>query len=80
MPQPSSLPRLARETSLLRHARWRGTGTHSADWAGIPASGNRVEFHGTSTVEVERGLMRRIWIDMDMAGVMRQMARTEGSP
>jgi len=60
--------------------RWRGTGTHLADWAGIPASGNRVEFHGTSTVEVERGLMRRIWIDMDMAGVMRQMARTDGSP
>ncbi|MBK7126966.1 MAG: ester cyclase [Dehalococcoidia bacterium] len=60
--------------------RWRGTGTHLADWAGIPASGTGVEFHGTSTVEVERGLMRRIWIDMDMAGVMRQMARTDGSP
>lgn len=58
--------------------RWRGAGTHSAAWAGVPASGNRVEFHGTSTVEVKGGLMQRIWIDMDMAGPLRQMtARKE---
>lgn len=63
------------DTAVLR---WRGAGTHSAAWAGMPASGNRVEFQGTSTVEIEGGLMRRIWIDMDMAGVMRQMtARKE---
>jgi len=54
--------------------RWRGAGTHSAAWAGIPASGNRVEFHGTSSVEAKRGLMQRIWVDMDMAGLLRQMA------
>ena len=53
--------------------RWRGEVTHSAAWAGVPASGNRVEIHGTSTVEVKRGLMQRIWIDMDMAGPLRQM-------
>ncbi|MCK6565594.1 MAG: ester cyclase [Dehalococcoidia bacterium] len=60
--------------------RWRGEGTHSAPWAGIPASGNRVEFHGTSTVEVKRGLMQRIWIDMDMAGPMAQMTSQEKQP
>lgn len=58
--------------------RWRASGTHSGVWAGVPASGNRVEFHGTSTVEVKGGLMQRIWIDMDMAGPLRQMtARKE---
>lgn len=57
--------------------RWRGAGTHSAAWAGMPASGNRVEFHGTSTVEVKDGLMRRIWIDMDMAGPLAHMAGKE---
>lgn len=56
--------------------RWRGAGTHSAEWAGVPGSGNRVEFYGTSTVEIEGGLARRIWIDMDMAGVIRQMTAT----
>jgi len=57
--------------------RWRGPGTHSAEWAGLSASANRVEFHGTSTVETKHGLARRIWIDMDMASVMRQMAPQE---
>lgn len=61
------------DTAVLR---WRGSGTHSAEWAGMPASGNRVEFHGTSTAEIEGGLARRIWIDMDMAGVIRQMTAT----
>lgn len=59
--------------------RWRGAGTHSAEWAGMPASGNRVEFHGTSTAEIKGGHARRIWIDMDMAGVIRQMSAT-GEP
>lgn len=53
--------------------RWRGTGAHSAPWAGLPSSGNRVEFHGTSTVEVKGSLMQRIWIDMDLAGPRRLM-------
>lgn len=60
--------------------RWRGTGTHSAPWAGIPASGNHVEFQGASTVEIKGGLMQRVWIDMDMAGPLRQMtARRENA-
>lgn len=59
--------------------RWRGSGTHSAAWGGMPASGNHVEFHGTSWCEVADGLITRISIDMDMAGPMRQMtAQKEG--
>lgn len=53
--------------------RWRGSGTHSAPWAGVPASGKRIGFQGTSTLEVKDGLMQRIWIDMDLAGPLRQM-------
>lgn len=54
--------------------RWRGSGTHSAPWGGVPASGNRVEFHGTSWCEVVDGLINRIQIDMDMAGPLGQMS------
>ncbi|MBE7519067.1 MAG: ester cyclase [Thermoflexaceae bacterium] len=76
----AALPDWRRETlSLtcdgdLAVLRWRGSGTHSAPWAGVPASGNRVEFHGTSTIEVMGGLMQRIRVDMDMAGPLAQMA------
>lgn len=54
--------------------RWRGGGTHSAPWGGVPASGNHVDFSGTSWCEVVDGLITRIWIDMDMAGPMRQLS------
>lgn len=66
------------EMGDLAALRWRGSGTHRADWAGIPASGNRVDFQGTSWAEVADGLVTRIWIDMDMAGPMRQMTSQEG--
>ncbi len=61
------------EMGNLAALRWRGSGTHQGAWAGIPASGNRVDFQGTSWVEVTGGLASRIWIDMDMAGPLRQM-------
>ncbi len=58
------------DTAVLR---WRGAGTHTADWASIPPSGNRIEFQGTSSMEIKNGLMQRIWTDMDMAGPLREM-------
>lgn len=79
----TALPDWERET-LGVHAdgtmvglRWRGSGTHSSPWRGVPASGNRVEFHGTSWCEVAEGLITRIRIDMDMAGPLGQMAPQE---
>ena len=53
--------------------RWRGGGMHSAPFAGMPASDRRIEFSGTTSVEIKSGLMQRVWIDMDMAGPLRRM-------
>lgn len=64
------------EMGNLAALRWSGSGTHRGTWTGIPASGNRVDFHGTSWAEVAGGLITRIWIDMDMAGPLRQMTAT----
>ncbi len=75
----AAFPDWRRETlSLLADGnlvalRWRGDGTHRAIWAGVPASGQRIEFQGTSWVEVTDGLASHVWIDMDMAGPLRQM-------
>ena len=53
--------------------RWRGGGMHSAPWAGVAASGKDIAFQGTTSIEVKNGLIQRVWIDMDMAGPLRQM-------
>ncbi|MGE0599137.1 MAG: ester cyclase [Dehalococcoidia bacterium] len=53
--------------------RWTGEGTHKGTFAGIQATGRRISFSGTSWAELENGVAKRIWIDMDMAGPFAQM-------
>lgn len=53
--------------------RWRITGTHREVWAGVPASGNPVEFNGTSWVRIKDGRIAEAWFDMDLAGPLRQL-------
>lgn len=65
------------ELGNMASLRWRGSGTHSAAWGGVPASGNHVDFTGTSWCQVADGLITRIWIDMDLAGPIRQMTSKE---
>ena len=54
--------------------RWRLRATHRGDYAGLPASGNRVNFAGCSLFEFENGLVNRLVVYVDTATLMRQVA------
>ena len=53
-------------------ARW--TGTHMAEFQGIPASGQRVEFTGMVLWRVVEGKIRERWASIDMLTPLRQAA------
>lgn len=46
-------------------ARWHAWGTHSGPFGAIPASGRRMDVFATSTLEIEKGLIRRHLFDID---------------
>lgn len=48
-------------------------GTHTGDFAGIPASGNAVEFGGTDIIRVEDGKVAEHWGSTDTLRLMQQM-------
>ena len=54
--------------------RWRLSATHEGEYAGLPATGNRVEFTGYSLFEFEDGLVTRLVVYMDIATLMRQVS------
>jgi steroid delta-isomerase-like uncharacterized protein len=54
--------------------RWRLSATHEGEYAGLPATGNRVEFTGCSLFEFEDGLVIRLAVYMDVATLMRQVS------
>lgn len=49
------------------------TGTHSGDMAGVPASGNSVEFGGTDIIRVEDGKVAERWGSTDTLSLMQQI-------
>ncbi|MEV8149267.1 ester cyclase [Arthrobacter sp. NPDC080073] len=49
------------------------TGTHRGDMAGIPASGNSVEFGGTDIIRVEDGKVAEHWGSTDTLSLMQQI-------
>ncbi|UKA63746.1 ester cyclase [Arthrobacter sp. FW306-04-A] len=49
------------------------TGTHSGDMAGVPASGNSVEFGGTDIIRVEDGKVAEHWGSTDTLSLMQQI-------
>jgi steroid delta-isomerase-like uncharacterized protein len=53
---------------------WTMSGTHRADWAGMPATGRRFSsVRGTSILELEAGKIRRQSDYWDAAAVMKQV-------
>lgn len=70
---------LANEIALLvaegnlvaAHQRWRGTQT--GDFAGVAATGRRVEFTSTAVLRIEDGLIAEAWDEVDMLGILRQL-------
>lgn len=53
-------------------ARTHGSGTHSATFVGVPATGRRVEFFLSSSYEIRHGLIQRHWFDAD-TGSLRDL-------
>lgn len=55
---------------------WRSitTGTHSAEWLGIAATGRRVSWQGIHIARVEGGRLQEHWGSPDMAGLLDQLS------
>lgn len=54
--------------------RWTARGTHLGEYAGLPPSGRRFTFGGTSTHRIQGEKVVECWTNMDEAGLLRQIA------
>ena len=52
--------------------RYTMTGTHSAPFLGVPASGRRIATTGISIFRIKGGMLREGWINFDALGMLRQ--------
>jgi steroid delta-isomerase-like uncharacterized protein len=53
--------------------RYRGEGTHRADWRGIPARGTSISYTGILMVRFHDGRIAEYWAQPDMLGVLQQL-------
>jgi len=53
--------------------RYRGDGTHCAEWRGIPANGQRISYSGMLIVRFESGRIAEYWAQPDMLGLLQQL-------
>lgn len=54
-------------------ARWRATGTHKGELAGMPATGKKAITEGVSIVRFESGKAIEAWAQYDLLGMLRQL-------
>lgn len=57
--------------------RWTGSGTHQADFAGIPASGKRITLGGTTILRIADGKITEEWSYGDQLGLMVQLGAVQ---
>lgn len=63
----------------LAGTRGRFTGTHRGDFMGIPASGKPIDVKYIDLWRVRGGKLAENWVQMDTAGLMRQIGATPGA-
>lgn len=59
--------------------RWRATGTHQGELAGIPATNRPVTIHGCAVREIRHGISSHEWTYWDTGRMMQQMGVLPGS-
>lgn len=67
-----TLDELIAEGDLVA-ARWTATGTHSAELAGVPATGRAVRWSGTDVYRVAEGRVAEWWRNDDSAWLLAQI-------
>ena len=53
--------------------RWTGSGTHSAEFMGVPATGKKVTFSGIVIDRISGGKIVEHWEQLDAMGIMQQL-------
>ena len=53
--------------------RWSSESTHSAEFMGIPATGNRIKETGISFLLIEEGKIVEEWAEVDMFSILMQI-------
>lgn len=57
---------------------WRVTGTHEGDFAGIPATGRRINYHSGGIVELRDGKISHIRTYVNTGVIMQQLGVLPG--
>lgn len=63
---------LAEGDLVAAHQCW--TGTHTGAFAGVAATGRSVTFTSTAVLRITDGLIAEAWDQVDVAGLMAQLA------
>ncbi|MCH8332061.1 MAG: ester cyclase [Bacteroidetes bacterium] len=64
----------------LAALRWTASGRHEAELMGVEASGNSVAMSGMGFYLIEDGMIKEVWGETDMMGLMQQIneVKTQG--
>jgi len=65
------MPSSARATSWRLTGQW--SGTHEAEFFGVPATGKRVTVEGMNVYRVAGGKITDLWTQFDGSGLMQQL-------
>ena len=60
--------------------RTRMTGTHSGEFAGLDATGERISMTGIYISRIDSGKIAERWDEYDLAGVIRRLRESAGFP
>ena len=56
--------------------RWKATGTHKGELAGVAPTNRRMELHGCTVSEYKNGKVMRAWLYWDTGHLLRQIGVT----